>query len=129
ELVQSRHSLTEIKNRLEIALDASKLGSTEVDLETGIMQSNDQFKYTFGYMPEEEFNYPDLFEAMLPEYREKVKSLVQEAIRTNGIYKAEYPVKWKDGSIHWIQAHGRPRYNKNGVADRMVGMTSDITEK
>ncbi|MCY1662410.1 PAS domain-containing sensor histidine kinase [Chryseobacterium sp. SL1] len=129
ELVQSRHSLTEIKNRLEIALDASKLGSTEVDLETGIMQSNDQFKYNFGYMPEEEFNYPDLFEAMLPEYREKVKSLVQEAIRTNGIYKAEYPVKWKDGSIHWIQAHGRPRYNKNGVADRMVGMTSDITEK
>lgn len=129
ELVQSRHSLTEIKNRLEIALDASKLGSTEVDLETGMMQSNDQFKYNFGYMPEEEFNYPDLFEAMLPEYREKVKSLVQEAIRTNGIYKAEYPVKWKDGSIHWIQAHGRPRYNKNGVADRMVGMTSDITEK
>ncbi|WP_308006426.1 ATP-binding protein, partial [uncultured Chryseobacterium sp.] len=129
ELVQSRHSLTEIKNRLEIALDASKLGSTEVDLETGIMQSNDQFKYNFGYMPEEEFNYQDLFEAMLPEYREKVKSLVKEAIKTNGIYKAEYPVKWKDGSIHWIQAHGRPRYNKNGVADRMVGMTSDITEK
>lgn len=129
ELVQSRHSLTEIKNRLEIALDASKLGSTEVDLETGIMQSNDQFKYNFGFMPEEEFNYTDLFEAMLPEYRPKIKSLVQEAIRTNGIYKAEYPVKWKDGSIHWIQAHGRPRYNENGVANRMVGMTSDITEK
>lgn len=129
EQVQSRHSLIEIKNRLEIALDASKLGSTEVDLATGKMQSNDQFKYNFGFMPEEEFNYPDLFEAMLPEYRPKIKSLVQEAIRTNGIYKAEYPVRWKDGSIHWIQAHGRPRYNKNGEADRMVGMTSDITEK
>lgn len=129
EQVQSRHSLIEIKKRLEIALDASKLGSTEVDLTTGKMQCNDQFKYNFGFMPEEEFNYTDLFEAMLPEYRPKIKSLVQEAIRTNGIYKAEYPVKWKDGSIHWIQAHGRPRYNENGVADRMVGMTSDITEK
>ncbi|MFL9833729.1 PAS domain-containing sensor histidine kinase [Chryseobacterium terrae] len=129
EQVKARESVTEINNRLEIALDASKLGSTEVDLTTGIMQSNAQFKFNYGYMPHEEFNYPDLFEAMLPEYREPVKALVQEAIRTNGIYKAEYPVKWRDGSIHWLQAHGRPRYDDKGVANRMVGMNSDITDK
>ncbi|MCD0456412.1 PAS domain S-box protein [Chryseobacterium sp. LC2016-27] len=129
EQVNARRSVTEINNRLEIALDASKLGSTEVELSTGMMTSNAQFKYNYGFLPHEEFNYPDLFEAMLPEYRESVKALVQEAIRTNGIYKAEYPVKWKDGSIHWIQAHGRPRYDDNGIANRMVGMTADITEK
>ncbi|WP_164463414.1 PAS domain-containing protein [Chryseobacterium balustinum] len=127
--VNARKSVTEINNRLEIALDASKLGSTEVELSTGIMTSNAQFKYNYGFLPHEEFNYSDLFETMLPEYRESVKALVQEAIHTNGIYKAEYPVKWKDGSIHWIQAHGRPRYDDNGIANRMVGMTADITEK
>lgn len=52
---------------------------------------------------------------MLPEYRKSVKALVQEAIRTNGIYKSEYPVKWKDGSIHWILAHGRPRYDDESL--------------
>lgn len=129
EQVKARETVTEVNNRLEIALDASKLGSTEVDLETGTMQSNAQFKYNYGYMPDEEFNYPDLFEAMLPDYREPVKALVQEAIRTNGIYKAEYPVKWRDGSIHWIQANGRPRYDEKGIANRMVGMTADITDK
>lgn len=129
EQVVARESVNEINNRLAIALDASKLGSTEVDLTTGIMQSNAQFKFNFGYLPDEEFNYPDLFNAMLPGYREPVKALVQEAIKTNGIYKAEYPVQWRDGSIHWIQAHGRPRYDENGVANRMVGMTADITDK
>lgn len=129
EQVAARKSVSEINTRLGIAMDASGLGSTEVELATGIMQSTAQFKYNYGYLPHEEFNYPDLFEAMLPEYRESVKALVQEAIRADGIYKAEYPVKWRDGSIHWIQAHGRPRYDENGNANRMVGMTADITDK
>lgn len=111
--VNARETVLEMNTRLQIALDASSLGSTEVDLATGIMQSNPQFKRNFGFSDDEEFAYSDLFEAMLPEHRERVRGLVQEAIRTNGIYKTEYPVKWRDGSLHWIQAHGRPRYDKN----------------
>jgi PAS domain S-box-containing protein len=127
--VQSRASISEMNTRLQIALDAGNLGSTEVHLATGKMQSTDQFKRNYGFSPEEDFAYSDLFETMFPEYREKVKSLVQEAIKNNGVYKTEYPVKWRDGSMHWIQAHGRPRYDENGNADRMVGMTLDITDK
>ncbi|MDR6736671.1 ATP-binding protein [Sphingobacterium sp. 2149] len=129
EQVNSRRAINEINTRLEIAMDASRLGSTEVQLATGKMQSTDRFKMNYGFMPEEDFCYSDLFEAMYPEYRDRVKELVQEAIRTNGIYSTEYPVKWRDGSTHWIQAHGRPRYNDLGVADRMVGMTLDITDR
>lgn len=127
--VNARETVNEINTRLQIALDASSLGSTEVQIATGSMQSTDQFKRNFGFSPEEEFKYSDLFEAMFPEHRERVKGLVKEAMRTNGIYKTEYPIRWKDGSVHWIEAHGRPRYDENGKADRMVGMTADITEK
>ena len=129
EQVDARKSVEEVNIRLEIALDASKLGSTEVDLATGIMQSTEQFKKNYGYTKDEDFQYSDLFNAMLPEYRDEVKSLVQAAIASNGIYEAEYPVRWRDGSIHWIQAHGRPRYDDHGKANRMVGMTADITEQ
>lgn len=126
--VKARRTEDELNERLKIAMDASKLGSTEVELATGIMQSTDQFKANYGYDKDEVFNYPDLFNAMLPEYREPVKALVQEAIATNGIYKTEYPIKWRDGSIHWISAHGRPRYDAQGKVTSMVGMTADITE-
>lgn len=128
EQVEARRSVDEINTRLQIALDASGLGSTEVHLESGKMQSTDQFKRVFGYLPEEEFSYPDLFNAMLPEHRDRVKGLMLEAIRTNGIYHTDYPIRWRDGSMHWIRAHGRPRYDEHGKADRMVGMTADITE-
>ncbi len=128
EQVNARIAAEEIKQRLEIALDASRLGSTEVHLATGIMNSTSQFKANYGYGKDETFNYSDLYEAMLPEYRDRVRTLVKQAIDTNGIYKAEYPVKWRDGSIHWISAHGRPRYDENGQVDRMVGMSADITQ-
>ena len=127
--VVAKKEMDEMNTRLQIALEASGLGSTEVDLATGRMKSTDQFKRNYGFSPEEEFLYADLFESMVPEYREKVKNLVQKAIRTNGVYKAEYPVRWRDGSLHWIEAHGRPRYDAEGKADRMVGMTADITDK
>nr|WP_068891137.1 ATP-binding protein [Pedobacter panaciterrae] len=126
--VNARKAVEEVNERLEIALDASKLGSTEVDLATGTMQSTPQFKANYGYEKDEIFNYPDLFNTMFPEHRDRVKALVQEAIAKNAIYKAEYPVKWRDGSIHWISAHGRPRYDEQGKVNRMVGMTADITE-
>ncbi|KQS91817.1 ATP-binding protein [Chryseobacterium sp. Leaf394] len=129
EMVNARLDAEEMSTRLQIAIDAGRLGSTEVNLATGIMKSTDQFKMNYGFLPEENFTYSDLFESIFPEYRESVKELVQEAIRTNGVYKADYPIKWRDGSVHWIQAHGRPRYDEKGNADRMVGMTADITDK
>lgn len=129
EQVQARESVVEIKNRLEIALDASRLGSTEINLSTGMMDSTNQFKYNYGYHAEDEFTYLDLYQSILPEHRRRIKDLVKESIKTNQIYKAEYPVQWKDGSIHWIQAHGLPRFNDEGIADRMVGMNADITDK
>lgn len=129
EQVQARESVIEMKNRLEIALDASRLGSTEIDLSTGSMESTNQFKYNYGYRTEDEFTYLDLYQSILPEHRRRIKDLVKDSIKNNEVYKAEYPVKWRDGSIHWIQAHGRPRFNKEGVADRMVGMNADVTDK
>lgn len=129
EQVIARKSVDEINTRLEITLDASNLGSTEIDLETGTMKSNDRFKRNFGYEPEEEFNYADLFAAILPEHRERVKSLFNESITHHDTYRTEYPVRWRDGSVRWIQVHGRPRYNGQGTGDRTVGVTLDITDK
>ncbi|RZM07376.1 MAG: PAS domain S-box protein, partial [Pedobacter sp.] len=114
---------------LNIAISAGQLGYTEVELATGIMRCNARFKNCYGRTTDEDFTYSDLFEAMLPQYREDVKARVAKAKAENSLYKAEYEVQWPDGSIHWISANGRPRYDKEGNADRMVGIVSDITER
>lgn len=129
EQVKSRREIAEVNERLHIALEAGSLGYTEVDLATGTMQCNEQFKKCYGRAADEGFTYSDLFEAMLPEYREEIKEKVAIAKADGSLYKAIYEVKWPDGSVHWINAHGRPRYDRFGNADRMVGIVLDVTEQ
>lgn len=129
EQVMAREELAHTNERLTIALDVGSLGYAEVDLATGKIISNEQFKSFYGVHKEEEFTYADLFEAMLPQYREDVRRSSALARATNTLYKAVYEVAWPDGSIHWISAQARPLYNKSGTADRIIAITSDITEQ
>ena len=108
------------------AIEAGGMGYTVVEFATGKMVSNDQFKQNYGYGVNEEFDYSDLFDAMLPKYRQTIKKSVQDAIEHNGVYRAEYEVKWKDGSIHWISAFGKPRYDVYGRASHIIGLNKII---
>jgi PAS domain S-box-containing protein len=128
EQVLARKAVEETNHRLQIALDAGLLGSTEVDLATGRMVCTEQFKKHFGRTKDEEFYYAQMFEAMLPEYRDRIRQQVKYAQENHTVYQAEYEIKWPDGTIHWISAHGKARYDENGKANRMVGVISDITE-
>lgn len=125
----TQENLQEASIQLNLAMEAGGLGSTEVIFATGEMQASPQFKHNFGRKAEESFSYADLYEAILPEYREEIRNSVQHAIATNTIYSAEYPIRWPDGSLHWISAFGKPRYDETGKATRIVGLTSDITER
>jgi PAS domain S-box-containing protein len=127
EQVDARKAVAEMNQRLNIALDAGELGITEVDLTTGNMSATEEYKKHFGRSKDDNFTYPDLFDMILPQYRDKVKELAAAAQKDHTIYRAEYQVKWPDGSVHWISAHGRARYDDDGVPNRMVGVTQDIT--
>lgn len=127
--VKSRMDVSDINERLNIAIDAGGLGYTEVDLTAGRMTCNETFKGFFGRKKEEEFTYPEMFEAMLPQYRAEVREKAVKAQIEGSLYRASYEVRWPDGSVHWISAHGRARYDSKGKANRMVGILTDITEQ
>lgn len=129
EQVKARAAIIESNERLELALDAGKLGSYDLDLYTGNMISTDQCKADFGLTNDSEFNLSQVFEAIIPAHRAYVKEQLDFSIANHSVYQAEYQVLWQDGSLHWISASGNPKYNDNDVAYRMVGITKDITER
>jgi len=129
QLTQTDQVLQDLNERMNIAIDAGSLGVTEVDLATGQMNCNDTFKKFFGRVPEQTLTYPEIFDMMLPAYREEVREKASRARAEHSLYHAVYEIQWEDGSLHWISAYGRGRYNQEGIADRMVGMISDITEQ
>lgn len=128
KLLAATQDLAEANLRLNMAMEASSLGMAEAVFATGQMISSEQFKKNFGRAVDEEFTYPQLFETMLPEYRDEIRQKVKAAIDNHTIYEAEYEIEWPDGSRHWISAHGIPRY-ENGIADRIVGVSRIITQQ
>jgi two-component system sensor histidine kinase VicK len=129
QLLKAEEDLSDLNERISIAIDAGGLGYTEVDLASGKMRCNDTFKSFYGRKPHEELTYPEMFEMMVPEYREVVRAKAIKAREERTLYHAVYEIIWPDGSSHWISAYGRGRYDKDGNADRMVGMVSEVTEQ
>ncbi|KLT64365.1 PAS domain-containing protein [Pedobacter sp. BMA] len=126
EQVVAKQMVEEANIVLTSAIDAGGMGYTVVEFSTGKMVSNNQFKNNYGYAADDEFHYSDLFDAMLPKYRQKIKQAVQEAIENNTVYQAEYEVKWADGTTHWIRAFGKPRYDIYGRASHIIGLNKII---
>lgn len=127
--VESRKLVEENNERLSLALTAGQLGSYDLDLATGLMECSDQCKLNFGIDVSERFDFPDLMRAILPQYREMVEESVANSIAAKTLYNVEYQISWPDETQHWIKANGTARYNDDGKAIRMVGVTQDITER
>lgn len=124
-----RLALRDTSLGLQIALDAARLGSYDLDLTTGIMSCSEQCKKNFGVEADQPFNYPDLLAIILPEYKDYVQKQITQALENDTIYQAEYPIKWADETEHWIRASGKPHYNHDGKAVRITGVTFDITDQ
>lgn len=57
-----------------------------------------------------------------------VVAALQHAHQT-GQVEAEYRVVWPDGSLHWLATNGRMFFDEVGNPRRMVGFTSDVTNR
>jgi two-component system sensor histidine kinase VicK len=121
--------LQKVNQKLAIALGAGKFGSYELDLATSLMECSNQCKANFGLSASADLNFPDLLNAIRPEFRDYVQQQVGAAIAANTLYEASYQISWPDGSLHWISVSGMPQYDQNGAATSIIGITYDITEQ
>ncbi|OOQ56948.1 sensor histidine kinase [Mucilaginibacter pedocola] len=127
--VEARQDVLEANKRLSLALEAGQLGSYELDITSGRMTCSDQCKKNFGLAANAPLDFPDLIEAIVPEYRNYVQEQINAALKNDSVYTAEYQITWPDGSRHWILASGRPRYDAENQPVKMAGVTQNITER
>ncbi len=121
--------LTKTNQRLEIALEAGKLGSYVLNLETGIVLASEQFKINYGIQHlKEPLTFKDLIKLLLPEYADKIKKAVAYSIENKTLYSVEYQVQWPDKTFHWIKSSAKPQFDVHMNAIAFIGVTSDITE-
>ncbi len=129
ERKKSELELAATNRRLQLALDAGKLGSYELDLNSGIIECSTQCKSNLGLSLDATLDLKGLYNIILPEDRKGVEDAIQHAISNDTDYSAEYRVVWPDGSIQWIYASGLVIRNTERLAVQIGGVTVNISKQ
>jgi two-component sensor histidine kinase/PAS domain-containing protein len=117
-----------MRERLQFALAAGRLGSWELDVDTSDYKASDLCKQNYGRGPDDPFTFADLLESIHPADRRRMREAMDAAIQTGSDYDIEYRVIIPSGEIRWVQVRGQATTGR-GAARRMAGVSMDVTER
>jgi len=64
-----------------------------------------------------------------PKDREQVSQAIRNAVETHTPYAGEFRMLWPDGTVRFAAATAKCCYSSNGLPQRMLGITIDISER
>lgn len=129
---EARARLEEVREgeeRLRLALQAGRLGSWELDLNTMTLTSSERCKANFGMTAQAQLSYAEMLESIHPADRALIRDSIGDAVSTGAAQVMETRVVWPDGSTHWVEISARVAFGRDGRAHRMVGVSLDITDR
>ncbi|MBX3501439.1 MAG: response regulator [Alphaproteobacteria bacterium] len=121
-------ALAEGERRLQSALQAGRLGSWELDLDSRQLTATEACKALYGRQPHEGLSWDELVAAIHPEDRGWAQDALRRSIEVGGDYAIEYRTVWRDGSVQWAEIRARV-VRDDGRAARLIGVSADITER
>jgi PAS domain S-box-containing protein len=135
---QTAESLRASEERLRLVLDASMMGTFEVDLLTGNDRWNDVVFALMGLKPGAvPANKDTFFSFVHPDDRGLLQARWDEAIRT-GKFDCEFRIIRVDKEVRWLAGKGQVFYAGKSEGDapapipqpiRLLGVNYDITER
>ncbi|AWH86451.1 hypothetical protein HYN59_15640 [Flavobacterium album] len=130
KIINIRH-LEESKDQLEFAIDATELGTWDLNPATGKFTGNKRLKEWFGLKPHDEIPLESATNIIAEKDRERVVAAIQRALEhdSGGKYNIEYTiVNPKTKAERLVKAKGRAWFNEDDVAYRFNGTLQDISE-
>jgi PAS domain S-box-containing protein len=132
ERKRNEHALRDSEERLQRALEASRLALWDLDLATGEVFLSDTWSEMLGGVRQPTRTTFDALTALVPEEDQpRVAAAMGDALRgvTPG-YTVEHRVHRTDGKTLWIVSQGRVvERDAGGRARRAVGTNRDVTER
>ncbi|MEH6952629.1 PAS domain S-box protein [Nitrobacter sp. NHB1] len=133
ERVSAERALAMTEERLSYALAAAgMIGTFDTDFRTNTVYSDACFATMFSVNPEKAASgapLADYLSAIHPDDVERVSDAIQQAIVTGEKCLLEYRVLSKNGTIRWLEVHGKCFYDDTGKPWRMPGVAVDISDR
>lgn len=116
--------------RLELALDAAEVGVWDLDLVNNELHWDERMYQLYGI---EASDFSGAYEAwedgLHPDDLERARSEFGGSVAESRNFNSEFRVRWPNGEIHHIEAHGQILKDAEGNSLRMIGTNVDITDR
>lgn len=131
EITESKTAEAEMKRlsqRLELALEVSRIGVFEANLVTGEVYRDNRVREMYGHPPDVPLD-PHIWETLLhPDDAQMAQEKVGNAVRDQTSYESEFRVIRPDGEVRLIRTKGTYHRDSDG-AGKMLGVNWDVTEE
>ncbi|HQT35590.1 MAG: hypothetical protein B7Y30_02240, partial [Campylobacterales bacterium 16-40-21] len=118
-----------ITQRLNEAQQIAKLGSWNLNLETGDLKWSDEIYELFEIdSAVHDPSYEGFLNAIHPEDRELVNTAYQNSVKHNTVYNYVHRLLMTDGRIKYVREQGKNFYHPDGTPSQSRGTVHDITQ-
>jgi len=118
----------ETEDRLKLAQEAAGIGIWDWSVPSGSANCSEQYFRIYGLPASETtMSYAQWLSTVHPEDRDRVQAYHENLLRGTGWGEAEFRIIWPDGSVHWIVSKAKMHPNAAGEADRVIGISLDVT--
>ena len=115
------------EEKLRIAIDATELGTWEVDLTTRKILYNQRYAKILGHNITDALDYDELLNQVHPDDIIIIEKAFRKAIRDSHYNYVARFVR-KDGNTVWIKTQGRVFFDEKKNPVRLIGTIQDVTE-
>jgi PAS domain S-box-containing protein len=132
DITKQKHlenSLRESQSRLDLALQSAGLGAWHWNVVENRRYFDAKVCSLLGIDPESfGGSESEFLNAVHPDDRRNIKKAMAATVENDAPYQPVYRAVWPDGSVHYLQAHGKLVRDDSGKPARILGLLSDITE-
>ena len=132
QVVEGLQRLTESRDELSFAIDATELGTWDLNPATGRFIANSRLKEWFGLKPDEEVPLTLALDVIEESDRQRVSDAINRTMEysSGGRYETEYTiVNPKTNKKRLVLAKGRAWFGDDQIAYRLNGTLQDVTEQ
>ncbi|MCW3090922.1 MAG: sensor signal transduction histidine kinase [Ferruginibacter sp.] len=123
-----QQKLKKNEEKLNLVIDASDLGTWELNVKTFKVKCSDRYLQIFGYSKQTDITHQQLLSHIHPDDLATREQALQRAFVT-GVLHYKVRLIWNDGSIHWVEKKGKILYDESNQPVLLIGTLLDITEE
>jgi PAS domain S-box-containing protein len=128
ERIEAEAALRTSEARLTLAHQASRMGTFELNIQTGVNTWSPELEAMYGLAPGTFGGTQHTWEELVhPEDRAHAVKTVEGAFTSEGAVEDEWRVQWPDGSVHWLFGRFQIIRNAAGEPWLLTGINIDVT--